>query len=655
MFPARLTPALLAFAAFPGQEEELAASLAELSLEELLEIPIQSVYGASKELERTLDAPSAVTVIEAHEIAAQGFRTLAQLLRHVRGFLVTDDRNYEHVGVRGFALPGDFNGRILLLIDGHRVNEPIFGSAPIGLEFPLDLALVERVEIVRGPGSALYGSNAFFAVIDVRTRRNADALELAGTSGSFDERSARATLLRGGLTLSASVFAEDGPRLRYDEFAATPSGGVTERDDERGASVFSRYEAGPWRLEGVFVSRTKGIPTGSYGTLFDHPDNETLDERGWLALGYETRAEERWELRARAAYDHYYYGGTYVYDESGSGGDPEAHNRDRTWAQWWSVEGEFTWLALPRQRLTAGLELRAETRLDQENATGTDVFLDDHRDGRVLGVFVQDVLELGPALTLSTGLRLDDYTTFGATLNPRLALVATHGEGASSKLLLGTAFRPPNAYELYYESAGSQKANPDLEPERIETLEGVHERYSADRRWRGGVSAYFNRIEDLIVLGTDPLDGELVHANVSEARGLGLELELEHTLAGGARLVVSHAWQRTEDVESGERLVNSPEHLTTLRSEWPLFDGAAELGLAAHAMDHRRTLAGETGGFARVDLQLATRTFARGFSCSLGLANVFDREYADPVGSELVQDALEQDGRTWRLTLAWRP
>jgi iron complex outermembrane receptor protein len=91
-----------------------------------------------------------------------------------------------------------------------------------------------------------------------------------------------------------------------------------------------------------------------------------------------------------------------------------------------------------------------------------------------------------------------------------------------------------------------------------------------------------------------------------------------------------------------------------LRSEIPLFEGAFELGVAAHAMDHRRTLTGETGGFARLDLNLATREFGRGFTLSLGVANVFDRAYADPVGSELVQDALLQDGRTWRLALAWR-
>lgn len=655
MFPA-LPQALALLAVCPGPGDgERRQELEDLSLEELLEIPIATVYGASKELERALDAPSAVTVIERAELVSQGYRTLADVLRHVRGFVVTDDRNYEHVGVRGFAQPGDFNGRILLLVDGHRVNEPVFGSAPIGLEFPVDLALVERIEIVRGPGSALYGSNAFFAVIDVVTRRAAavDGAELAALAGSHEEHGGRATLARDGWTLSTTAFDSAGARLTYDEFAATPSGGTTDTDDERGASAFLQLERGPWRVQGTFVQREKGIPTGSYGTVFDHPENRTLDQRGWVALEYRGGDGERHELRGRVAWDHYAYRGTYVYDESGSGGSPEALNRDSTHASWLTLEGEASWLTLPRQRLTAGFELREEFHVDQANRTGSDVFLDDHHEGRVAGVFVQDELDLGAGFSLSAGLRLDDYTYSGSSLNPRLALVRTHDGDCSSKLLFGTAFRPPNAYELYYEAPGSQKASPGLEPETITSLEAVHERYSGDHRWRGGVSAYWNRIEDLIVLGVDPLDGLLVHENVGAATGLGLELELEHRLDSGASFVLSHAWQRSEDDETGERLVNSPEHLTTLRSEWPLGE-TFTLGLAAHAMDQRRTLAGETGGFARFDLNLAGH-LGHGLELGLLVSNLLDREYADPVGSELVQDALEQDGRALRLSLTWRP
>jgi len=639
-----------------AQDGRAEFQLEELSLEELLEIPVTTVYGASKAVERTLDAPSAVTVLTARELAAQGYRTLADVLRHVRGFTVTDDRNYEHVGVRGFALPGDFNGRILLLVDGHRVNEPVFGSAPIGLEFPLDLALVERIEIVRGPGSALYGSNAFFAVIDVVTRRALEGrVELEALAGAHDERSARTSVAGEGWLVSATGFTTEGARLFYEEFAGTPSGGVTRTDDERGGSAFVQLERGRWQVQGAFVQREKGIPTGSYGTVFDHPDTETIDQRGWLRMQLRGGDGARYETRGGIAWDHYAYRGTYVYDESGSGGSPEALNRDATHASWFTLTGELAWLALPRQRLTGGFELREEVHVDQGNRTGPDVFLDDHQEGRVAGLFVQDELELGHGCTLSAGLRLDDYSSFGSTLNPRLALVAAHGEDASSKLLLGSAFRPPNAYELSYEAPGSQKANPELEPETIVSVEGIHERYSADHRWRAGLSAYWNRIEDLIVLGVDADDGLFVHENVGTATGLGLELELEHRLNSGASLVLSHAWQRSEDEETGERLVNSPEHQTTLRTEWPLLDGGARLGLAAHALDRRRTLAGESAGFVRVDANLASRVLGHGLELELTATNLLDAQYADPVGSELVQDALEQDGRALRLTLTWRP
>jgi len=657
MVPALPQVLVLAASLCGGGDDEAQLSLEELSLEELLQIPIATVYGASKVSERSLDAPSAVTVIGREEIESQGYRTLADVLRHVRGFVVTDDRNYERVGVRGFALPGDFNGRILLLVDGHRVNEPVFGSAPIGLDFPLDLALVERIEIVRGPGSALYGSNAFFAVIDVITRGGEGEAwhELEGLAGSDEEYGARASVARGGWLLSGSGFSAHGTELFYGEFSGTPSGGTTDTDDEQSGSAFAQLQHGPWRVQGAFVQREKGIPTGSYDVVFDNPDNETLDQRGWLTLEYRGGDEGRSELRGRAAWDHYAYRGTYVYDESGSGGSSEARNRDTTQASWFTLTGEYSRLDLARQHLTCGFELRQEVHVDQENRTGADVFLDDHQQGTVAGVFVQDEVDLGRGLTLSVGLRLDDYSTFGSSLNPRVALVQAHGEYASSKLLFGTAFRPPNAYELHYETPGSQKANTELEPETIRSLEAVHERYSGDRRWRGGVSAYWSRIEDLIVLGVDPLDDLLVHENVGEVTGFGLELEAEHRLDSGASFVLSHAWQRTEDEETGERLVNSPEHLTTLRSEWPLLDDALELGLSAHAMDQRRTLAGETAGFVRFDLALASRRLGHGLEAEFLVANLFDAEYADPVGSELVQDSIEQDGRTLRLTLIWRP
>ena len=131
--------------------------LPDLSLEDLMKLDSGQVFGASERLQPALEAPSSVSFVTAAEIEKYGFRTLADILRSVRGMYVTGDRNFSLVGIRGFAKPGDYNSRILLLVNGHRVNDNVFGQAEIGAEFGLDPATFERVEIIRGPASSLYG------------------------------------------------------------------------------------------------------------------------------------------------------------------------------------------------------------------------------------------------------------------------------------------------------------------------------------------------------------------------------------------------------------------------------------------------------------------------------------------------------------------
>ena len=124
------------------------APLPELSLEELMALDAGQVYGASERLQPVTEAPASVSFITADEIARFGYRTLADILRSVRGMYVSDDRNFSLVGVRGFGKPGDYNSRILLLVNGHRVNDNVFGQAEIGAEFGMDPATFERVEVL---------------------------------------------------------------------------------------------------------------------------------------------------------------------------------------------------------------------------------------------------------------------------------------------------------------------------------------------------------------------------------------------------------------------------------------------------------------------------------------------------------------------------
>ena len=135
-----------------------------------------------------------MSFITAEEIARYGYRTLADILRGVRGMYVSDDRNFSFLGARGFGKPGDYNSRILLLINGHRVNDNVFGQAEIGAEFGLDPATFERVEIIRGPASSLYGDSAFFAVVNVITQTGA---AIDGTTVTYETGSNGTQLARG--------------------------------------------------------------------------------------------------------------------------------------------------------------------------------------------------------------------------------------------------------------------------------------------------------------------------------------------------------------------------------------------------------------------------------------------------------------------------
>src|SRR5690349_15333145 len=139
---------LAIFPLFAFAQADLPTTLERQGEEKLLLQEIPSVYGASKYEQKVTEAPSSVSIVTADEIKKFGYRTLGDILRSVRGFYVTYDRNYSYIGVRGFARPSDYNTRILLLIDGHRLNESIYNSVYVGTEAVLDVDLIDRVEII---------------------------------------------------------------------------------------------------------------------------------------------------------------------------------------------------------------------------------------------------------------------------------------------------------------------------------------------------------------------------------------------------------------------------------------------------------------------------------------------------------------------------
>ena len=638
------------FAQPPGGEENILFE----------EIP--SVFTASKYEQKVTAAPSAVSIITAAEIRKYGYRTLADILRSQRGFYTSYDRQTEFLGVRGFGRPGDFNSRILLLIDGSRSNNNIFDTAAIGNDFILDVDLIDRVEVVRGPGSSLYGSNAFFAVINVITRRGRDlqGTELAATAASQETYRGRLSYGRrfsGGLEflLSGTGYDSKGADTLYFPEHDTPEtnkGIATDRDGENYQSLFGKISLGDFTLETAFGDREKETPTGAFGTVFNDPRNRTSGRQTSAHLHYQHLFPGELEVLFRAGYDRFRAEGDYVYDYAPAPPPQLVVNHDRFKGEWWGSEFQLG-KSIGAHRLVAGGEYRDNFRQDLQN-TDLAVNLDSRQQTSNIGLFLQDEYRIATDLSLSLGVRCDRFSTFGWSTSPRLPLIYNPLEKAALKLLYGQAFRAPSAFENYYhDGLVTQKPNPDLDPETIRTWELVWEQYFGDSL-RTVATGYYYRIDDLINLTLDPADGLLVYRNLDKVEARGLELELEGRLNGGWEGRGSYTLQRAEDQRSGVTLSNAPRHMVKLGLVAPLVAEKLFLAVEERYTSSRRTVSGrECGGFATTNLTLYGRRLLPGLEVTLSFYNLFDKRYSDPVSAAHLQDSIVQNGRTLRGQLTY--
>jgi len=626
---------------------------------------IPSVYGVSKFEQKITEAPSFVTLITADEISRFGYRTLAEMLSGVTGFFVTYDRNYNYLGIRGFNRPGDFNTRVLLLVDGHRLNDNLYDQAGLGTESLIDVDLIERVEVIRGPSSSLYGTNAFFGVINVITKEGRDirGAEVSASVGSFGTQRVGATYgnkFANGIELlaSGSKYRSDGPdSLFFPEFAdpATNFGVTRGADDDEFPSYFGKLSFRNLTLQGGFVSREKGIPTASYGTVFPTDETRSTDEHGYLFLKYDRQVDAQTNLSGRIYYDRFYYRGEYLYDVALAPPSDLVRNQDRSTGEWWGAETKLN-RRIDAHNVTAGLEYRDNFRQDLRNEDLLDpsvVYLDDERDSWNHAAFVQDEISLSETLILNAGLRYDYYNSFGSSLNPRIALIYNI-DRTTLKALYGTAFRGANAYERFYVGTGF-KSNANLDPETVSTYELSLERSLTDYLRATG-SVYFYTIDDLISQETDPSDGLLVFQNGGQTEAEGLEFQLEMDERGflgvGGRL--GYALQRATDERTGSRLTNSPTHRVNLNFVVPLIEDRLFASSDTQYTSERRTLAGEeTNDHVVANLTLLAKNWLPGLEVSASVRNVLDKEFADPGSGEQVQDMIDQDGRTFWLKLKY--
>ena len=416
---ARLLVSLILCLAMGLSEDKKQLDLQEDDTEEsalFAELPL--VESASLHAQTLNEAPANVTVITAQEIREFGYRTFGEVMGNVRGFYTSDDYAYGYLGARGFNVPGDYSTRILVMVNGHYLTDNLYSAGGwLEQDFPLDLDLVARIEIIRGPSSALYGSNGVFATINVVTKSPVDH-DLARVStevGSFGEKKVQfpsSTYLGKGanLLISTSAFNFGGRSVSFDEFN-TPetSFGIAEGvDREKGHHTFMNLTWRDWSFTALASGRETHVPTGWYESIFNARGSRIKDGRSWFEALYSKDIGAGGELRWRIHYDQYRYWGRYDYDyDVGVIED----NRDIGLGDWVGSRVSYGF-GVPRLgTLTFGGEVNADIRALQRNFDVQPEFFEysstDTPD-RSYGVFVQQELNLTPQLTVYVGARFDD-------------------------------------------------------------------------------------------------------------------------------------------------------------------------------------------------------------------------------------------------------
>lgn len=636
------------------------------SMEDLVKMKVDSVYGAAKFLQKAEDAASSITVVSSEEIQKHGYRTLAEVLESVRGFYVINDRNYTYVGVRGLSLPGDYNARILFLLDGHRVNDNIFDGAYVGTEFPVDIDLIDHIEIIRGPNSSAYGTGAFAAVINVITKRGRDlsAIEISGEAGSWNSYKGRMSFgdrFDNGLeTLVSGTFynSQGHPQLFFPAFdsPATNNGIAQNADGDRSSSGFADIIYRDFNVHVVGESRTKHVPTASFGTVFDDPRNETTDARSYLDIQYH-RASGPWQTLARASYDWYGYHGIYVYDYAQKGIPPYTENYDAAKGTWLDFQGDASRAFFKRHNVTFGAEFRQDLRQQQLNydIQPYRLYFNDHLSNRVGAIYFQDKYFVRKNLAVVAGLRSDWYGGYGNTLSPRAGLHFNPTSSTDLKANYSWAFRAPNDYEAFYAGNNSNTANPSLAPERIRSWEAdVEQRFP--KKYSLSAAAFLNQIDDLIEPSIDPLTGNPVYTNSTPVQTKGIEYELDAKWFDGLEFSVSHTIQETRSALTGGDLPNSPRQLAKASFSIPLARKKLFGGVDAQYTSRTKSIQQtELGGFFVVNLTIFSRKITEKLDFSGGLYNLLNKQYPVTGGLEDREISIPQDGRSFGVKLTYRP
>ena len=650
-----LIPFLLLSARADPPDASPQQDLSSLSLEELLKV---RVVAAALHSQTLRDAPASVTVITAEEIYKYGYRTLGEALDSVRGFTTNYNRTYRSVGVRGFNLPWDYGSRILVMVNGHNLADHIFDSMLwFGDDFPIDMHLVKQIEIIRGPSSALYGSNGEFATINVVTKSPADvdAPSMTARYGTFGERKIQAmgsVPIGSGanLLLSGTVFNNRGESPLYFPGLDSPDtnhGQAVGMDGEKGYHFFSNFTWRDWNITAVLSNRNKIQPVSWGPTVFNDRGTKVDETANFVEAAY-TRELGRGSLQWRTYFNQDRLHGRFHFPLRGAGSDLLVEdNRSATDSDWIGTELTYRFSVARLGTFTAGANAEFDLRPLQtfgEVSPAPVEFVHIDRGDQMYALFLQNERALSRNWTLDLGVRFDGSVNRRSFVSPRAALIYQPSDNWTYKFLYGRAFRNPNLFDLFFDDGIFSLANPTARPESLDTLEIDAER-KIGKRVNLAAAAYGYRLDDFLVSIYTP-GGLLQTQNAGRIRAAGLELEVQARPAPWLEATASYSIQLAEYADSHTTLPNSPNHLAKLHFAVPL-GPKLDLSSGMQYFSSRDSVAGASLRPAYlVDFTLSTRRLLPNLDFRAGVRNAFNRNYADPVALDPRVDAMQQPGRT---------
>lgn len=610
-----------------------------------------SVSTASRQAQSADLAPAVTHVVSRQDIARLGLRSVGDVLRRMPGLEVREDDEFTRVAVRGVA-PGDFNGRVLFLLDGLRLNDNLYDGGPINREFYVDVSLIERVEFTPGPGSALYGSNALLGVVNIVTQR-ADSLAgpqahvVLSPRGQVSTRLSYAQRLDSGAEWLAAFSSDEEPHpplmfgepqeyhaqlqpLEWDRARRWLLGGR--------AGGLSLRVGGVQRERGLYSFLPKsGDITGSVNSL-----RERFGQAAW-----DGRTAD-WDLHLGLAWQESRY-------REEQADDSEAEQRTSRFealGRWWIGELRLAraWGGPGGDSHTTSFGLDAQRDSVQRFRY---VYLGEVPDDQDysslrLGFYVQDEWRLAERQRLVLGLRQDGVRGGDSSWNPRAAWVWSPEPGQSLKLMWGTAFRAPNRFErALNQSAGVEAPR----PERLRTLELA---------WQGPVPGLAGLAPGLWSWQASLFTSHLVNfiergdakpfANTPVAHSRGGELGLNGQWGEGWQLQLGWMGQRNRAAD-GSHQAYSPSQTLKWALQMPVMGPALRLSLSGWATKSRF---GDERlpGYAQTRAHLLWQP-SRQWDFFVGADNVGGRAYAESSGTGYSWP-VQRQGTRWQAGLTWR-